>query len=442
MAHFPVLPDRRRFLAAASLTLGALALRGFPVQAAAAAHFTHGVASGDPLADRVILWTRVLPGDGRATELEVRWEIAADEQFAQLVSSGVSSTSSVQDYTVKVDAAGLQPGTAYFYRFSAQGVYSAVGRTRTLAGFGAGQLRFAVVSCSNYPQGFFHVYKELAGAELDAVLHLGDYLYEYADGGYANPVMLEQGRHVDPLHEIVSLEDYRTRYGLYRSDLDLQAVPVPGRIAVAAHQFNAFVGMVQRHIVATPAQMFTHPLRQCRAAGAVVAVAHHKVGMRQAGKIGRVAGGDSRHGVAVQVNAKTMRCMSLLNGLRYGRVIRLPAIGNARLHLGHRQLALIKRDAIICHAPNEALTQTHLGQQFRITRQLARPGAVEQVDIKLGEVAVGIQIAARKESLDPGRTQGRCKVIQLVNMRVFGAAQSRQGTDMPKIGRIVGAAVG
>lgn len=237
MAHIPVLPDRRRFLAAASLTLGALALRGFPVQAAAAAHFTHGVASGDPLADRVILWTRVLPGDGRATELAVQWEIAADEQFAQVVSSGVTSTSSAQDYTVKVDAAGLQPGTAYYYRFSALGVYSGVGRTRTLAGRGAGQLRFAVVSCSNYPQGFFHVYRELAAAELDAVLHLGDYIYEYADGGYANPVMLEQGRHVDPLHEIVSLEDYRTRYGLYRSDLDLQAV----------HQAHPFICVWDDH---------------------------------------------------------------------------------------------------------------------------------------------------------------------------------------------------
>ena len=237
MAHIPVLPDRRRFLAAASLTLGALALRGFPVQAAAAAHFTHGVASGDPLADRVILWTRVLPGDGRATELAVQWEIAADEQFAQVVSSGVTSTSSAQDYTVKVDAAGLQPGTAYYYRFSALGVYSGVGRTRTLAGRGAGQLRFAVVSCSNYPQGFFHVYRELAAAELDAVLHLGDYIYEYADGGYANPVMLEQGRHVDPLHEIVSLEDYRTRYGLYRSDLDLQSV----------HQAHPFICVWDDH---------------------------------------------------------------------------------------------------------------------------------------------------------------------------------------------------
>ncbi len=237
MSHFPVLPDRRRFLAAASLTLGALALRGFPVQAAADVHFTHGVASGDPLADRVILWTRVLPGDGRAMPLEVQWEVAVDEQFAQIVASGTTNTSAAQDYTVKVDAGGLQPGSSYFYRFSAQGAYSAVGRTKTLAALGAQQVRLAVVSCSNYPQGFFHVYAEIARAELDAVLHLGDYIYEYADGGYANPVMLEQGRHVDPVHEIVSLEDYRTRYGLYRSDPDLQAV----------HQAHPFICVWDDH---------------------------------------------------------------------------------------------------------------------------------------------------------------------------------------------------
>lgn len=237
MSHFPVLPDRRRFLAAASLTLGALALRGFPVQAAADVHFTHGVASGDPLADRVILWTRVLPGDGRAMPLEVQWEVAVDEQFAQIVASGTTNTSAAQDYTVKVDAGGLQPGSSYFYRFSAQGAHSAVGRTKTLAALGAQQVRLAVVSCSNYPQGFFHVYAEIARAELDAVLHLGDYIYEYADGGYANPVMLEQGRHVDPVHEIVSLEDYRTRYGLYRSDPDLQAV----------HQAHPFICVWDDH---------------------------------------------------------------------------------------------------------------------------------------------------------------------------------------------------
>ncbi len=237
MSQFPVLPDRRRFLAAASLTLGAVALRGFPVLAAANVHFTHGVASGDPLADRVILWTRVLPGDGRALPLDVQWEIATDEQFAQIVASGATSTSAAQDYTVKVDAGGLQPGSSYFYRFSAQGVHSAVGRTKTLAAAGAQQLRLAVVSCSNYPQGFFHVYAEIARTELDAVLHLGDYIYEYADGGYANPVMLDQGRHVDPAHEIVSLEDYRTRYGLYRSDPDLQAV----------HQAHPFICVWDDH---------------------------------------------------------------------------------------------------------------------------------------------------------------------------------------------------
>ncbi len=237
MSQFPVLPDRRRFLAAASLTLGVVALRGFPVLAAANVHFTHGVASGDPLADRVILWTRVLPGDGRALPLDVQWEIATDEQFAQIVASGATSTSAAQDYTVKVDAGGLQPGSSYFYRFSAQGVHSAVGRTKTLAAAGAQQLRLAVVSCSNYPQGFFHVYAEIARTELDAVLHLGDYIYEYADGGYANPVMLDQGRHVDPAHEIVSLEDYRTRYGLYRSDPDLQAV----------HQAHPFICVWDDH---------------------------------------------------------------------------------------------------------------------------------------------------------------------------------------------------
>jgi alkaline phosphatase D len=237
MSHIPELLDRRRFLAGASVSLGALALRGFPVLAAATVHFTHGVASGDPLADRVILWTRVLPGDGLATALDVQWEIAIDEQFAQVVATGASRTSAARDYTVKVDAAGLRPGTAYFYRFNALGVHSVVGRTRTIADRSAQRLRFAVVSCSNYPQGFFHVYRELARGEFDAVLHLGDYIYEYAEGGYANPVMLDQGRHVEPVHEIVSLEDYRTRYGLYRSDPDLQAV----------HQAHPFICVWDDH---------------------------------------------------------------------------------------------------------------------------------------------------------------------------------------------------
>jgi alkaline phosphatase D len=229
--------NRRRFLTAASAGLGALALRGYPVLADAPAHFTHGVASGDPLADRVILWTRVLPGSGVAEDLFVRWEMAADEQFRKPVAHGTVRTRAAQDYTVKVDAAGLEPGRQYYFRFNVKGVHSPVGRTRTLPAAGVQRASFAVVSCSNYPQGYFHVYRELARRSFDAVLHLGDYIYEYAEGGYANQQMLDKARNVKPAHEIVSLEDYRMRYGLYRSDPDLQAV----------HQVHPFICVWDDH---------------------------------------------------------------------------------------------------------------------------------------------------------------------------------------------------
>ena len=229
--------SRRRFLQISAATLGALAIRGLPIYAAAAAHFTHGVASGDPLQDRVILWTRVLPGDGQADTLDVQWQIAVDPQFEQIVAAGDTQTGPARDFTVKVDAAGLTPGTSYFYRFTATGIHSATGRTRTLPAAGAAQARLAVVSCSNYPQGYFNAYREIAARECDAVLHLGDYIYEYADGGYANADMLNKGRHVQPEHEIVSLDDYRMRYGLYRSDADLQAI----------HQAHPFICVWDDH---------------------------------------------------------------------------------------------------------------------------------------------------------------------------------------------------
>lgn len=229
--------NRRRFLTAASTSFGALALRGYPVMAEAKAHFTHGIASGDPLNDRVILWTRVLPGNGVAEDLYVRWELAEDEDFRKPVARGTTRTHAERDYTVKVDAQGLEAGREYFYRFNAKGVSSPVGRTRTLPAGGVQSASFAVVSCSNYPQGYFHVYRELAKRSFDAVLHLGDYIYEYAEGGYANRGMLDKGRNVRPAHEIVSLDDYRTRYGLYRSDPDLQAV----------HQAHPFICIWDDH---------------------------------------------------------------------------------------------------------------------------------------------------------------------------------------------------
>jgi len=218
---------RRQLVKGLSASLGVLALRGFNVHAdsAVVAYFTHGVASGDPLSDRVILWTRVLPGDGQHRVITVRWQVAEDTEFRSVVSEGQSETSQLQDYTVKVDAAGLKPKRNYYYRFLVEGLSSPVGRTLTLPLGGVDRYKMAVVSCSNYPQGYFNVYNHIAQTDVDVVLHLGDYIYEYKDGGYDNEYARETlGRRVQPAHEIVALEDYRMRYGLYRSDADLQAV--------------------------------------------------------------------------------------------------------------------------------------------------------------------------------------------------------------------------
>ncbi len=181
--------------------------------------FAHGVASGDPLADRVILWTRVSGADGRP--VPVRWTIAVDPEFRQIVNQGVVSALPSRDYTVKVDALGLSPGRSYFYRFESGGLTSPVGRTRTLPETMVERLQFAVVSCSNLPFGYFNAYACIAKREdLDAVLHLGDYIYEYAPEEYGNGA--ELGRAHLPAREIISLSDYRTRHAQYKSDADLQ----------------------------------------------------------------------------------------------------------------------------------------------------------------------------------------------------------------------------
>ncbi|MCJ9427708.1 alkaline phosphatase D family protein [Kordiimonas sp. A6E486] len=223
-------PSRRAVVSGMGATLGLLALRGHKVLADAPAHFTHGIASGDPLADRVILWTRVLPGSGKQEAISVRWQVAHDTDFNKIISSGMTDTGPGRDYTVKVDAGGLKPGHTYYYRFSAGGVTSPVGRTRTLPKDGIERLKLAVISCSNYPQGYFNVYRELAGRDVEAILHLGDYIYEYPVGYYDNKEAVEMGRHIQPKTELLKLEDYRMRYGLYRTDPDLQA-------AHAAHPF-------------------------------------------------------------------------------------------------------------------------------------------------------------------------------------------------------------
>ena len=118
---------RRSLLQATGASLGVLSLRGFAIDKPAAAHFTHGIASGDPLSDRVILWTRVLPGSGNAEAVPCTWQVATDETFDTVIASGEAAARAERDYTVKVDAAGLAPGQSYCYRFIAHGVASPVG---------------------------------------------------------------------------------------------------------------------------------------------------------------------------------------------------------------------------------------------------------------------------------------------------------------------------
>ncbi|HAS39519.1 MAG TPA: hypothetical protein DCS93_03530 [Microscillaceae bacterium] len=183
------------------------------------APFYHGVASGDPLSDRVILWTRITPDNHGS--IQVVWQIATDPQMQNVVNSGTLTTDETKDYTVKVDAIGLQPATTYYYHFSALGKNSLVGRTRTAPTTNVNNLRFAVVSCSNYQSGYFNAYGNIAERnDIDAVIHLGDYIYEYATGefGYSD----ELGRGHQPNNEIITLQDYRIRYSYYRLDPKLR----------------------------------------------------------------------------------------------------------------------------------------------------------------------------------------------------------------------------
>lgn len=184
------------------------------------APFYHGVASGDPLHDRVIIWTRVTPDSNFTGNISVNWRVATDTSMINIISNGIVMTDISKDYTVKVDATGLAENTWYYYEFSALGYNSIRGRTRTATQSNVDSLRFAVVSCANYEAGFFNVYKVIKERnDIDAVLALGDYIYEYESGGYSpNP---NAGREWFPQTEITTLTDYRTRYSTYYLDEDL-----------------------------------------------------------------------------------------------------------------------------------------------------------------------------------------------------------------------------
>lgn len=183
------------------------------------APFHHGVASGDALADRVIIWTRVTPPDVNDS-YELDWQVATDETMSNVVANGSVLTDSTKDFTVKVDVTGLAANTWYWYRFNMEGSLSVVGRTRTVPSAQVERLRFAVVSCQNFGGGlYYNAYNDMAQRDdLDAVIHLGDYIYEYVGSLSGN------GIEVLPPNEIVSLSDYRKRYASYRLDANLQAV--------------------------------------------------------------------------------------------------------------------------------------------------------------------------------------------------------------------------
>ena len=211
--------SRRLFLSASSAAAALPLIRSARLDAQVEPVFRHGVASGDPLTDRVMLWTRVsLPRDTAS----VSWVMARDPKFARIVARGEQQTGASRDFTVKVDVGGLEPGTTYYYRFEAAKAQSAIGRTRTLPARGVARIRLGVASCSNYPFGYFNAYAALARpTDLDAVLHLGDYIYEYANGGYGDGTAM--GRVPEPNHEILALADYRARHAQHRR------IPTPRR---------------------------------------------------------------------------------------------------------------------------------------------------------------------------------------------------------------------
>ncbi|MEI8170855.1 MAG: alkaline phosphatase D family protein [Rhodoferax sp.] len=225
--------------------------------------FNYGVASGDPLADRVILWTHAkIPGSTNAVGLS--WQVASDSTFATVLKSGRLVASEATGFTAKVDVTGLTSGASYFYRFTDDaGVVSTVGTTRTLPTSSATSVKLAVFSCTLFSAGYFNTYDAAAKSDAQYAIHLGDYIYEYgsdpAKFGNTNVdtsiTAVTLNRVTSPANDIVSLSDYRTRYALYKSDLNLQALhaKMPWITIWDDHEFanNAYMTGAENHNPAT-----------------------------------------------------------------------------------------------------------------------------------------------------------------------------------------------
>jgi alkaline phosphatase D len=254
--------DRRTVLRLAGV--GAVAAVASPKASKAEATpvFLHGVASGDPLPGGILLWTRVTPtpestpASGQGPTVEVRWQVAADAAFSTTVREGSVTTGPERDHTVKVDVDGLAPATTYWFRFGLAGVWSPTGRTMTApaADDAIARLRMGVVSCSNWESGYFAAYRHLAErGDLNLIVHLGDYIYEYGTGefGAAGKVV----RKTQPEHETITLADYRTRHALHKTDPDLQALhaSVPWIVTWDDHEVanDMWSGGAENHTPAT-----------------------------------------------------------------------------------------------------------------------------------------------------------------------------------------------
>ncbi|MFJ3668435.1 alkaline phosphatase D family protein [Streptomyces sp. NPDC090106] len=258
-------PRRRTVVKAAAATavLAAPLAGALPARAAAdVPAFLHGVASGDPLPDGVLLWTRVTPaaeatpGSGLGPDTAVSWTVATDKALRNVVSQGTIIATAASDHTVKADIRGLAPATDHWFRFSAGGTDSPVGRTRTAPAADAAVtgLRFGVVSCANWEAGHFSSYRHLAArGDLDAWLHLGDYVYEYGTGEYGTRDTVVRPH--APAHEILTLADYRLRHGTYKTDPDLQALHTAAPVVAIwdDHEFanDAWSGGAENHTEGT-----------------------------------------------------------------------------------------------------------------------------------------------------------------------------------------------
>jgi alkaline phosphatase D len=253
--------SRRAFLVTTGSSAAALAVSSTLVacggSSALACEFKYGVASGDPLADRVMLWTHAKAPNSNA-DVGLTWQVASDSSFASIVGSGKLRATAASSYTAKVDVTGLTAGTTYFYRFiDDTGVTSTVGTTRTLPAANVASVKFAVFSCALYSEGFFNAYDAAAKSDAQYAIHLGDYIYEYGSDPkkFGNTDAITLGRVTAPANDIVSLDDYRTRYALYRGDASLQALHarMPWITVWDDHEFanNAWVGGAENHNTAT-----------------------------------------------------------------------------------------------------------------------------------------------------------------------------------------------